>query len=823
MRTRTGPRRRLLLSAALLVLFAVLAASAQEGGRAERHYWIVLLDVSASFEERQAGAGTGLPTGYRLRNELPSLLHTLLSARNHAEGGKREDYLSVYFFGRGVHPVEGVQAERVYWGGAGSAKDDAWWEARQAALPPGTRARSDLRAAVARAVDDFRRKPAGWARHLVVISDGEMDVDGAGRAPGARPAAEELAAYDELLNPGSGSMAWLAEHQVTIHTLTVDEAWNGTEDGVRQNEIRGELNDPSLQGGTLERARELIRRRVGQGLPTYRGEGPVVMQALAEGPGTQASFSRSVRAENLSSILWETFFPQTPEQPYVAPGTRMLLVLAPVEEPVVLEMEGATEPVILRYDPATGQPSIAGDPERRITRYSARRSAQHVTWVIESRNVSRVRAGEQVRVVPVNNVNLRWRPGRPPRVAARGQTVPIEAELVWEADGQGDDLAAWRQRLRRELNGMEATAEISAPGAREPIRVPLRVELADDTGSVLLRLAGEYTGTQTAGMYALTGVLQVAAGEERWEERLASTLVEVSGRPAARPELYVAVGEGGADPLRLPPLPGRASLQGGRKRPLLLSFSTAPPAQAPGARAPEAVPDALAVLDESGREIGRAAPLSGEPAGAGTRYRFSPLQLPDSALGRDLRVRVLAGAATYEYGLAVSRTGGMARWMWIALALLLAVLLFVAYRLARGPSEGTDSRTPFDFTVEVNGRTVQTPPGRQIVLEPLPDDEVRVHPKPGGGDAVRFAPAPGFTYRLAPVGQRTEWQYRRVRPGEDEEPPFLPLREGGVTLQRREVLNGWRFQLRNGGRRVEIRAVGQPALPASEEFTRTIG
>lgn len=823
MRTRMGLLRRLLLTAAPLALFAAFAGWAQEGQPAERHYWIVLLDVSASFEERQAGAGTGLPAGYRLRNELPSLLHTLLAARNHAEGGKREDYLSVYFFGRGVHPVEGVQAERVHWGVPGEEKNDAWWEARQAALPPGTRARSDLRMALARAVDDFRRKPAGWGKHLVLISDGEMDVDGAGRDPGKPPQAEELAAYDELLNPGSGPMAWLQEHQVTIHTLAVDEAWNGSYDGFRQSEIRSELNDSSLQGGTLERANELIRRRVRDLVRRpYRSEGPVVMQALAEGPGTQQSFSRSVRSENLSRVLWETFFPQTPEQPYVAPGTRMLLVLAPVGEPVVLEMEGSIEPVTLRYDPATGQPAIAGDPERRITRYSARRSAQHVTWIIESRSVAHVRAGSQVRMVPVNNADLRWRPGRPPRVTARGQTVPVEAELVWEPGVPGDDLAAWRRRLRQEVNGMEATVEVSAPGAREPIRIPLRPELVDDSSLVLLRLVGEYTGTQAAGMHALTGVLQAGEGDDRWEERLASTLVEVSAQPAARPELFVAAGQG-AEPLRLAPLPERASLPGGRERPLLLHFSTAPPAQAPGgARAPEAVPDVLAVVDESGREIGRAAPLSAESAGAGTRYRFSPLQVPDSVLGRELRVRVLAGAATYEYGLVVSRGGGPRRWPWIALALLLAGLLLVAYRLTRPPVKR--NVPPFDFTVQVNGRPVQLPEGKQIVLEPSDGDGVTVHHKPSGrSDAVRFAAEAGEAYRLAPVGQRTGWLYRRVHPVEDDACPFVPLREGGVTMTRSQVLRGWRYQLRHGDRHVEIRRNGQPAMPASEEFTRTIG
>jgi hypothetical protein len=826
MRSSPTLLRRFTVSAALALLCCPLGSAQGPGSNdPERHHWIVMLDVSASFEKLQAssdGGAAGLPGEYKLRNELPSLLYTLLAALNRAEGGAREDYLSVYFFGRGVHRVDSVQAERVQWG---NERSDAWWEARQRELPAGIRARSELDRALEWSVQDFSNDTIpNVKRHLILVSDGELDVGLQGRRPGAPPGEEELAAYDQLLDSRNGTIGWLQSHGVAIHTLAVDEKLRGSEDRLRQLEIRSELASKQL-GGTpgLERARSLIRERMSTHLP-YVSEGPFVMQAIAEGPGGSGTRSRSVNSDNLYKVLWETFFPETPLGRYVAPGTRMVLVLARTGEPVVVSVEGSPSPVTLRYDLDTNQPAIIGDTNGRIARVNARRSAQHVTWVIESNHIVGVTAGADARIVPINDVELRWRPGRPPRSSARGQTVPVEAELLWTPQSAGgDDLATWRERMRRSLNEIDATLEVSSPGAREPVRLTLRPVLADDSSSVILSLQGQYTGTQTEGTHEMRGVLIVGTGDRRWEERLPSTLLEVTSQPAARPRLLVSAevdGERtGAE--QLTPLPRATPLRIGKRAAFQLHFTAEPGGGTAtgGVHAPEAVPDYLSVYGAGGEEITRAMPLPGEQLATGTRYRFAPLVLPDSVLGDTLQVRIVAGPAAYDYGFVVSTDPWWRRWLLIAAAVLLALVAAAALLFFRR----REPILPFDFVVDQNGHLV-APPGKRksFVVEPLPDDQIRVLSEPSkGADAVRFSAANDVEYRLAPAGPHTDWKYRKVKPGEERD--FFSLGAAGDTMDERDVIDGWRYQLRlgDGGRVVEIRSRSQSPLPLTDEFTRT--
>ena len=816
------------LLACAAALFLPPPGSGQGGvqDRVERHYWIVLLDVSASFESRQAvgSAGAGLPADYRLRNELLALIHSLLAARGRAEGGTRQDYLSVYFFGRGVRAADGQQMAPVSWD---YAKNETWWETRQQGLSQDFRSRTDLAAALHRAVDDFQTDEAArWKKHLVVISDGELDVEPTGRNPGEPPAREEIEAYDALLTLQNPAMNWLQRNDVEIRALTVDEGLRSPFDEQRQLAIRSDLYTEGRSGNALDLARTLIHDRVSRiGQESYRSEGPAVMKALAEGAGSPSSGARSVRYDNIRDVLRETFLPGSTDGPFVAPGTRTVVVLAALGRPVVVTLDPARPPVTLTFNTTTGRPLI-DDPERQVSSYDAQRSAQYVTWVVHGRNITRVDAGPEAHILSINDVHFRWRPSAPPRVTAQGQTVPLVAELVWRADSAANDLQTWRDRMRRSLNGVDATVTIAAPNAREPLRLSLRPTL-QNSDSVLLILEGGYPGTQAEGVHEISGTMRVSTPDGTWEEELPSTLLEVSSQPAALPELFVVAERGGrrSERVRLDPT-GVAALQGNGRGPLLLHFSTETgPGAGPGpgrAPAPEAVPDRIEISTSEG-EVGRTVPVRAEPVAGGSRYEFSPVALPEVSLRDTLTVRVVAGTTVYEYRVVVTR-GGAGRWLWIAAALAaLAAVLFLVLLAVVWQERGRGRGQIFDFVAVVDG-VPQAPKGRDLVIERLPSGRVEVRKSPSGdGDAVRFSAPPGPTYRLAPTGKRTDWQYRRVRPGPDADALFRPLHLAGDNgLRRRDVLDGWRFEIRHGEHVVEIRSQQHAPLRPEDALTRTL-
>lgn len=823
MRALKGSRLLPLLAcAAALLLPPAGSGQRGDGGGIERHYWIVLLDVSASFESREEAAQAGdaaLPGDYRMRNELLALIHTLLAARDRAEGGRREDYLSVFFFGRGVQPAFPQTMAPVRWD---EVRDEAWWEARQQTLTSGFRSRSDLPAALHRAVEDFQiDRGVEFKKHLVVISDGEVDVGAQGRNPGAPPGREEEAAYQNLLTLHNSDMGWLLRSDVDIRTMTVDEGLQSASDELRQQAIRRELYGPEDGGGNaLDLARGLIEerlRRIGQ--ETYRSEGPAVMMALAEGPGNAESRSRSVRYDNIRDVLRQTFLPGSSQGPAVAPGTRAVVVLAPLGRSVLVTMDPARPPVTLTFDPATGHRLIE-DPEGLVSSYDAQRSAQSVTWVVHANNITRVDAGPDARIMAVNDVDLRWRPGTPPRVTARGQTVRLAAELVWHRDSAANDLRTWRERMRRSFNDIQATVTIAAPNARAPQAFGLRPTLVDTPDSVLLVLEGEYPGTQAEGMHAISGVMRVTTPEGSWEELIPSTLLQVSSQPATRPELFVsAESEGRRGPEVRLDAAAAAWVKVPRGGTPFLHFSTRPGPEAlpaPGrAPAPEAVPDRLEIVGPAG-EVGRTILVGADPVEGGNRYWFSPVALPEGALGEPLTVKVVAGTATYEYRLVVPKAGGARLWRWIVFALVVVVIVLTVLRRITRPSR------PLDFAAIIDD--VRHPAlGRELVVERFPEGRIKVSKRPDGdGDAVRFYNE-GRNYKLVPAQPTTGWSYRKIGPNADEDEPFVQLTMSGVnSLDWRDVLEGVRYELRHGDRIVEIRRQDQEPLRQPFAATRTL-
>ena len=267
----------------------------------------------------------------------------------------------------------------------------------------------------------------------------------------------------------------------------------------------------------------------------------------------------------------------------------------------------------------------------------------------------------------------------------------------------------------------------------------------------------------------------------------------------------------------------RVKVQGGGTP--FLHFSTRPGPEAlpaPGrAPAPEAVPDRLEIVGPSG-EVGRTILVGADPVEGGNRYRFSPVALPEGALGETLTVRVVAGTATYEYRLVVPKAGGAGPWRWVALVLALLVAAILALRAAR--ARGVRGRVlPLDFVAIIDG-TPQPPAGRELVVESFPDGRTQVVKRAADndGDAVRFYPERG-NYRLVPARLPTSWTYRRVGPDSDADEPFQTLTAAGDNrLSRRDVLDGLRYELRRRDRVVEIRQQAQAPLRQPAAATRTL-
>ena len=253
---RQGGRRSLRAVAWLLLLLTAAglpgpAALAQE--QRTSHHWIILLDVSASFEKREREASRSLDEeGYRLRSEALSLLQTLLAARRVKELELRDDRLSVYVFGRGVDRVQALTTQPVRWA---EVKDPAWWEAQ---IPKGRGTRTNYFEALRQAVEAFKDDLPGTMQHLVLVSDGELDVEPTNRNPGTPPAKEEMAVYRNLLRQDVDPLNWLHDQRVQIHTLAVDKGLASYNDNERQKR--------SATPSTITSSAALLRLREGAGL-----------------------------------------------------------------------------------------------------------------------------------------------------------------------------------------------------------------------------------------------------------------------------------------------------------------------------------------------------------------------------------------------------------------------------------------------------------------------------------------------------------------------------------------------------------------------------
>ena len=483
----------------------------------KHHHWVVLVDVSLSSEGRDQQQSQRLGrSGYRLRNELLSLFQAVLVAKGE-EDKHRRDHLTVFAFGNGVGAVTDAEPGSVRWRSIHAEED---WDAR---FPSGLGARTDLAEALRVGVEKLQSVPADYTKHLVILSDGELDVGANNRLPGQKMLLEELETYRQLLRNDARKMRWLGDHKVRVHTFAVDEDFTGGDDVERQGDIRGRLHAIGSPGDSaLDRALSLVEDLNGkadaQGQLPF-SEGPYVMQALADAFNGR---SRSVRYENALQTLWDTFFPERPNLRVIPPGTRKLVAFAPRQEPSIplqVDVDGVRRPYTLKYDAA--QQSYAVHPADEISRTFEIRlqpTSQYVIWSIESPQYAIVeleaaQVARNLRVTPLPNVRLLWQEGHPKEHLVRGTSAELFLDLLLEEDlfdSEEWTLERWRGMLN-DLGPDEkrAVVEIFRPDGSDGQTIELETQVPNNLTQVVLSSRGKYLETDLEGSYEVRARLEI--------------------------------------------------------------------------------------------------------------------------------------------------------------------------------------------------------------------------------------------------------------------------------------------------------------------------
>lgn len=516
-------RRLVIATFLLLVAHPALTRAAPQSAVAD-HYWIVLLDVSSSFSDVQTKQHRDrFGPHYDIRNEGLSILQALLAVAGEDEPGVRRDFLTVLVFGSAVQRITELTTGAIVWD---EIHKESWWRG-QLAKAQALSTRTELFQAIEQAVKQFEVYDDKKSKHLILISDGELDVGPTNRDPGTAPGSEELRAYRSQLADDPLLVRKLREEGVRVHTLAVDRTFAGADDTQRQQQIRKTLWRYGDQ--PLVRFLSLVddAARCAIGPNGGCSEGPYFMQALAD---TTGGASRSIHASNLLDVLWEIIVPQGIPRRFIPPGTRKVVIFAPIDASVPLDIGEGREPihVTLAYDKKRDSPRI--DPATSRIRARVHPTTQYATWLVESDLPIQSAGG--TRVVPINNLQLQWEPDAPPRQVARGSDLEIALRLLWRSAPEGPTLEAWREYARE--HSVRASASVSAPDGSPPVKVDLQTSVPSGSEPVVLEMRGKFH-TEQPGLYRVQAQLEIGSESERWSKELPDTSFLVGEPPTPSP------------------------------------------------------------------------------------------------------------------------------------------------------------------------------------------------------------------------------------------------------------------------------------------------
>jgi hypothetical protein len=823
------------LAFAMLLVAALLLGPVAQGLPREKErpkekksqYWIVLLDVSRSSDQREHALSQRLNNPkYRLRNEILSLLQTSLAAHREREQGTRDDYLDVYVFGKQVKQVTQLPIHPVEWS---DIKKEDWWNKT---IPTGLESRTNYLDAIRTAVESFQVKHEEAGKNLVLISDGELDLEPNNRQSRGKLGAEEISAYRNFLRSDNPLLSWMNRHEVAVYTLTMDEALQGPNDEPRQEEIRNRLSQTQL-GGTspLERALRIVEKLNASAstdglLP--ESEGPYVMEALAENFAERTrGRARSVRYDNVLHTLWETIFPEETHHRILPLGTKKVILFAPRESPVQVKLRKEGEPyeVSLRYNSEDGSYVIDPAEARNDVDVQLRTTSQYATWVIYSPFLAEVGFSpevklleEQFSLIPVTNVRFEWQPSKPPERVLAGAKVDLALDLMWRADLDGPSVKEWRQALQGVPR--RASGQIVGPGTG-PKGLSYSIEVPRDDSEAVLRLRSRYDGAQIAGLYQATANFEVGPQDRAWPLKalpvsfhvMAESPLSDPGRFSLGLRIQRRSEMGDLVPVSPPPQgQGAAPLKITTETParLIFEWSADPNKKCAGMEQLQiVVPELDRTFEPSQNQL-----AGGKPVLEGNRlvcYRSTPQLLPDDAYNRVLTIRASDGLISWErtFTLQAPRplwqrvvfTGGLVLLLLLLIALIALVVSQGLRDLLRRRWEAC--RADFPLAIETGGERVEWQRGKPkrflVTVDRSGKPEARLTKAKwaAGEQGFEVLPVSSDEYRIRLLAGPV-WRLRRIPSSGSPSSP-RPLGNDGEIVSFIELARGTRVELDREG------------------------
>jgi hypothetical protein len=422
-----------------------LAPSASAQAPVERHDWILLVDASGSF--RDGGDRD-------VRNEALVQLQTLLAvAAERNPAAKREDRLKAYRFGTGVEPIL-VQDNVLTWENVKSA---VRWDS--GLDKPRFGARSDYVTALKRAKADLEARPESARQHVILISDGDLDVGSQLRRLGAPPAPEEIEAYGALL-AGRSLLDWFVERDIKIHTFYVRPAHQRAE--LTDDQIAQRLK--SCAGANIALKLFAMIEQMPRGCASGIGqsEGAYAMFAIAGHTG--AEFHQVTDASFVSS-LQAMVMPDLQSDIGIPPGTRQLyLVVRRGDSAEVKATNSRGRPVEVRIPPS-GNPEISPSGALRVDKIEGPLSVIYRLGgdLAEGGSPSRVQK------LSTTGLTLQWiTPGRrAPLSVYTGRETTIAVSLRKSEAETRKTVAEWREFFRGKGKSLKVTGTIQAADSTE--------------------------------------------------------------------------------------------------------------------------------------------------------------------------------------------------------------------------------------------------------------------------------------------------------------------------------------------------------------------
>ena len=802
----------------------------------KEQYWIVLLDASLSSQGLDAEQSKRLgQEGYRLRNEILTMMQTLLASQREKNQDQTDDFLRVYLVGSQTRFLEELSDQPVRWT---DIHEESWWNNK---VPSDIGSRTNYIDAVNKAAALLDSLPKEAKKNLVLISDGELDLGDpknpeTNRSSRGALKKEELAVYRNFLRTDNPAMKQLADNKVTVYTLALDEDLASYTWQQRYKQIGQRLNEQRIGGASpLERGLSVVEDLAGKVNADGKlstSEGPYVLRALADQFGGKA---RSVRYDNVLNVMWEMVFPdQERKRLVLPPGTNKVIISAPVDAPVEVKVwkDGKKETISLRYDKE--QTTWRPDPPelgRELEEVNVRATSQYATWIIASSNLAEVDPGveaeatEKFSILAINNARLYWQDGKPPERILAGVPAELVIDLKRLPEPPGPSAADWRKKLGQ--LPIRATAEVIPPDS-DAQSVPLRSEILQEPADGVLRLAGRFTDTRSPGTYEVRVNLEAGPEGEAW--RIGSRTVRfqvVEDSPLSTPGRFTLAvrlqKEGKLDaptPLE-PPQDGKSGPQV-----KLIAEPTDRMVfewQVGSGQKCDGVNQLLLEVPEAKLLLGSAANAleDGQPIQEGDRlicYRSSPEPV-EKILDRPLTVKAGDGLVSWERTLLLTPPEDpVKKWLRRAGLGLLALLAATALAFALIPglrnwllAAIARRRADFPLAVDVAGGESRAWEKSDkvkrflVTSDSRGDVEVEVTGRKlaSGEEGFEIRPHSADDYRIRLLAG-SNWKFRKIAPSR-QPPPYRILGTEGEIVTFLELTRGTKVEFEHQDVRVTVR------------------